>query len=649
MSTQETAQYSPPAALAAAAHVSGRAAYDKLVAEADADYAGYWDRLAKEFISWKTPFTQVLDESKAPFFKWFADGTLNVSYNCLDRNIERGLGDKTAIIFEADDGAVTRCSYKELLALTCRIANGLKSKGVKKGDRVIIYISMSIEGVAAMQACARIGATHSVVFGGFSAQSLRDRINDTGAVMVITADQQLRGGKQLPLKSIVDEAIALGGCETVKSVVVAKRTGSAIAFDASRDVWLDDLLKGQADTCEPEWVDAEHPLFLLYTSGSTGKPKGVQHASGGYLLFAALTTKWTFDLKDDDVFWCTADIGWVTGHSYITYGPLALGATEIVFEGVPTYPDAGRFWKTIEKHKVSIFYTAPTAIRSLIKAAEGSAAVHPDNYDLTSLRILGSVGEPINPAAWEWYHKHIGGGRCPIVDTWWQTETGAIMVTPLPGVTPAKPGSCTLPFFGVVPKVLDEKGVEVPANSGGKLFLTQPWPSMLRTLWGDDERFKKQYWSEIPGLYFCGDGARKDKDGYLWVVGRIDDVLNVSGHRIGTAEVESALVSHPSVAEAAVVGRPDELKGQALVVFVTVKAGVTASPELKEQLRAHVGKEIGSLAKPDDVRFAAGLPKTRSGKIMRRLLKELATSGNIKGDTTTLEDFSVITALQSED
>jgi acetyl-CoA synthetase len=644
--------YLPPPTLAASAHVSGIAAYDKLVAEAEADYAGYWGRLAKEFVSWKTPFTQVLDESKAPFFKWFADGTLNVSYNCLDRNIERGLGDKTAIIFEADDGAVTKCSYKELLALTCRIANGLKSRGVKKGDRVVIYISMSIEGVAAMQACARIGATHSVVFGGFSAQSLRDRINDTGAVMVITADQQLRGGKQLPLKSIVDEAIALGGCETVKTVVVAKRTGSAIAIDASRDVWLDDLLKGQSDTCEPEWVDAEHPLFLLYTSGSTGKPKGVQHSSGGYLLHAALTTKWTFDLKPDDVFWCTADIGWVTGHSYITYGPLALGATEIVFEGVPTYPDAARFWKTIEKHKVSIFYTAPTAIRSLIKAAEGHAAVHPARSDLSSLRILGSVGEPINPAAWEWYHKHVGGGRCPIVDTFWQTETGGHMITPLPGATPLVPGSCTLPFPGIQAAIVDETGKDVPNGQGGILVVKRPWPSMIRTIWGDPERFKKSYYpADFQGKYYlAGDGAIRDaKTGYFTITGRIDDVLNVSGHRMGTMEIESALVSCTElVAEAAVVGRPDDTTGEAICAFVVLKRPRPTGDEAKaiaKQLRDHVAKEIGPIAKPKDIRFGDNLPKTRSGKIMRRLLRSIAKGEAITQDTSTLENPAILEQL----
>ena len=530
----EPTVYQPPASLVAAARVSGMAAYDALVAEAERDYEAYWARLAREFVSWKTPFTQVLDSSNAPFYKWFVDGTLNVSHNCLDRNIERGLGDKTAIVFEADEGAVTRVSYRELLAQVCQLANAMKARGVKKGDRVVIYMSMSVEGVAAMQACARIGAIHSVVFGGFSAQSVRDRVQDAGAVMVITADEQMRGGKHLPLKAIVDEAIALGGCETLQNVIVYKRTGGAIAWHPTRDRWLQEELASQPTTCEPEWVEAEHPLFLLYTSGSTGKPKGVQHSSGGFLLHAALTTAWTFDLKDDDVFWCTADIGWVTGHSYITYGPLALGGTEVVFEGVPTYPDAARFWKTIEKHKVTIFYTAPTAIRSLIKAAEGNAAVHPNKSDLSSLRILGSVGEPINPAAWEWYYKHVGGERCPVVDTFWQTETGGHVITPLPGATPMVPGSCTLPFPGIAAAIVDETGADVPNGSGGILVIKKPWPSMIRTIWGDPDRFVKSYYPpELKGYYLAGDGAIRDKDtGYFTITGRIDDVLNVSGHRM---------------------------------------------------------------------------------------------------------------------
>ncbi|MFN5724626.1 MAG: acetate--CoA ligase [Betaproteobacteria bacterium] len=648
---QDQKLYLPSDAAVKGARVSGMAAYEKLVAEAASDYEGYWARLAREFIAWKKPFTQVLDSSNAPFFKWFADGTLNASYNCLDRNIERGLGDKTALIFEADDGAVTRTSYSQLLARTCQIANGLKSLGVKKGDRVIIYISMSVDGVAAMQACARIGATHSVVFGGFSAQSLRDRIEDTGAVAVITADQQVRGGKNLPLKAIVDEALTLGGCDTVKNVLVVKRTGHDVAMTAGRDRWMGEVVDAQPTTCEPEWVEAEHPLFLLYTSGSTGKPKGVQHSTGGYLLHAALTTAWTFDLKADDVFWCTADIGWVTGHTYIAYGPLALGGTEIVFEGVPTYPDAGRFWKMIQDHKVSIFYTAPTAIRSLIKAAETNEAVHPKRYDLSSLRLLGSVGEPINPAAWEWYHANVGGGRCPIVDTFWQTETGGHMITPLPGATPMVPGSCTLPFPGIQAAIVDETGADVPNGSGGILVVKKPWPSMIRTIWGDGERFKKSYFPpELKGYYLAGDGAIRDaKTAYFTITGRIDDVLNVSGHRMGTMEIESALVSCTElVAEAAVVGRPDDTTGEAICAFVVLKRPRPTGEEAKKiaaELRNWVAKEIGPIAKPKDIRFGDNLPKTRSGKIMRRLLRSIAKGEAITQDTSTLENPAILDQL----
>ena len=510
---------------------------------------------------------------------------------------------------------------------------------------------MSVEGVVAMQACARIGATHSVVFGGFSAHSLRDRIEGAGAVMVITADEQVRGGKHLPLKAIVDEAIALGGCESVKDVIVYRRTGGAVTWDTARDHWLHEEMSAQPDICEPEWVGAEHPLFLLYTSGSTGKPKGVQHATGGYLLHAALTTKWTFDLKDDDVFWCTADIGWVTGHTYITYGPLALGGTEVVFEGIPTYPDAARFWKTIEKHKVTVFYTAPTAIRSLIKAAEGNAAVHPDRSDLSSLRILGSVGEPINPAAWEWYHKHIGGGRCPIVDTFWQTETGGHMITPLPGATPLVPGSCTLPFPGIAAAIVDEAGNDVPNGQGGLLVVKKPWPSMIRTIWGDPERFKSSYYPpELKGYYLAGDGAIRDATtGYFTITGRIDDVLNVSGHRMGTMEIESALVSCTElVAEAAVVGRPDETTGEAICAFVVLKRSRPTGDEAKKianELRNWVAKEIGPIAKPKDIRFGDNLPKTRSGKIIRRLLRSIAKGEAITQDISSLENPAVLEQL----
>ena len=646
------ALYQPSEAFAKNAHVSGMAAYQALCKEAETDYEGYWGRLAKELITWKKPFTKVLNESNAPFFKWFEDGLLNVSYNCLDRNIEKGLGDKTAIIFEADGGEVTKVSYSQLLAKTCQYANALRSLGVKKGDRVMIYIAMSVDGVAAMQACARIGATHSVVFGGFSAQSLRDRIEDTGAVALITADCQVRGGKQLPLKAIVDEAIALGGCGSIKNVLVVNRGNAQIAMTAGRDLWMHEVADKQPTTCEPEWVEAEHPLFLLYTSGSTGKPKGVQHSTGGYLLHAALTTKWTFDLKDNDVFWCTADIGWVTGHTYITYGPLALGGTEIVFEGVPTYPDAGRFWKMIQDHKVSIFYTAPTAIRSLIKAAESNDAVHPKSYDLSSLRLLGSVGEPINPAAWEWYYQHVGGSRCPIVDTFWQTETGGHMITPLPGATPMVPGSCTLPFPGIQAAIVSETGEDMPNGQGGILVVKRPWPSMIRNIWGDPERFKKSYYpDDFKGKYYlAGDGAiRDEKTGYFTITGRIDDVLNVSGHRMGTMEIESALVSCTElVAEAAVVGRPDDTTGEAICAFVVLKRALPNTDEGKaiaKQLRDHIAKEIGPIAKPKDIRFGENLPKTRSGKIMRRLLRSLAKGEEITQDTSTLENPHILSQL----
>jgi acetyl-CoA synthetase len=647
----EVRVYEPSEDMVRNAAVSGMDAYKALCAEAERDYEGYWARLAREHVSWQTPFTRTLNEDNRPFFKWFEDGTLNVSYNCLDRNIEAGLGDKTAIIFEADDGAVTRVTYRELLSRVSRLANALRARGVKKGDRVVIYMPMSIEGIAAMQACARIGATHSVVFGGFSAQSLRDRINGAGAVMLITADEQCRGGKNIPLKPIVDEAFGMGGCESCKDVVVFKRTGGACNMVAGRDVWLHELVEGQSDVCEPEWVDAEHPLFLLYTSGSTGKPKGVQHSSGGYLLQAILTMKWTFDIKPSDVFWCTADIGWVTGHTYITYGPLACGATEIVFEGVPTYPDAGRFWRMIQDHKVTVFYTAPTAIRSLIKSADANDAVHPKSYDLSSLRILGSVGEPINPAAWEWYYENVGGSRCPIVDTFWQTETGGHMITPLPGATPMIPGSCTLPFPGIQAAIVDETGNDVPWGQGGILVVKKPWPAMIRTIWGEPDRFVKSYYpADFQGRYYlAGDGAIRDaKTGYFTITGRIDDVLNVSGHRMGTMEIESALVAHPLVAEAAVVGRPDDLTGEAICAFVVLKRSRPSGDEAKQiatELRNWVGKEIGPIAKPKDLRFGDNLPKTRSGKIMRRLLRSIAKGEQITQDTSTLENPAILDQL----
>jgi acetyl-CoA synthetase len=643
--------FPPPAEVAAAATISGMDAYRTLVAEAERDYEGFWGRLAKETLSWKKPFTKVLDESKAPFYTWFEDGELNASYNSLDRHVEAGHGQRTAIVFEADDGTVTNVTYQDLLQRVSRFANALKKRGVKKGDRVVIYIPMSIEGIVAMQACARIGATHSVVFGGFSSKSLNERLVDVGAVALVTSDEQMRGGKALPLKNIADEALAMGGCEAVKSVIVYKRTGGKVAWHEGRDVWMHEITQDESDECAPEWVGAEHPLFVLYTSGSTGTPKGVQHCTGGYLLWAAQTLKWTFDWKPTDVFWCTADIGWITGHSYIAYGPLLLGGTQVVFEGVPTYPNAGRFWDMIAKHKVSLFYTAPTAIRSLIKATETDTRGDPKNYDLSSLRILGTVGEPINPDTWLWYHENVGGGRCPIVDTWWQTETGGHMITPLPGATPLVPGSCTLPLPGIMAAIVDETGHDEPNGQGGILVIKRPWPSMIRTIWGNPERFQKGYFPEELGgkLYLAGDGAVRDRTtGYFTITGRIDDVLNVSGHRLGTMEIESALVSNPLVAEAAVVSRPDELTGEAVCAFVVLKGSRPTGEEARKvanQLRAWVGKEIGPIAKPKDIRFGENLPKTRSGKIMRRLLRSLAKGEAITQDVSTLENPAILDQL----
>ncbi|TXF13693.1 acetate--CoA ligase [Pelomicrobium methylotrophicum] len=643
---QEKRVFPPSEAFAKQANIKGMDAYLALCKEAEQDYEGFWARHAREQLTWHKPFTQVLDESNAPFYRWFADGMLNASYNCLDRHLSTQ-PDKTAIIFEADDGKVTRVSYRELYRRVCQFANGLKSLKIRKGDRVVIYMPMSIEAIVAMQACARIGATHSVVFGGFSSKSLHERITDAGACAVITADEQMRGGRAIPLKPAVDEALGMGGCESVKTVVVYKRTGANVAWHAARDIWWHDLVNGQADTCEPEWVEAEHPLFLLYTSGSTGKPKGVQHSTGGYLLQAILTMRWVFDYKPSDIFWCTADVGWVTGHTYIAYGPLAVGATEIVFEGVPTYPDAGRFWKMIQDHKVTVFYTAPTAIRSLIKAG----ADLPKKYDLSSLRILGTVGEPINPEAWMWYYETVGNKRCPIVDTWWQTETGGHMITPLPGATPLKPGSCTFPLPGIMADIVDETGQSVEKGKGGFLVIKRPWPSMIRTIWGDPERFKKSYYpSDFGGKYYlAGDGANRDMDGYFWIVGRIDDVLNVSGHRLGTMEIESALVANPLVAEAAVVGRPHEVKGEAVVAFVVLKGPRPSGEEAQKvanQLREWVGKEIGPIAKPDEIRFGDNLPKTRSGKIMRRLLRSIARGEEITQDVSTLENPAILEQLK---
>ena len=644
---QEDRLFPPSPEFVKQANISGMAAYQALCAEAERDFEGFWARLARENLLWHKPFTKVLDESNAPFFKWFHDGETNASYNCLDRHLKTQ-PDKTALIFEADDGKITTISYQDLYHRVCAFANALKARGIAKGDRVLIYMPMSIEAVVAMQACARIAATHSVVFGGFSAKSLHERIIDAGAIAVITADGQFRGGREIPLKPAVDEALGMGGCDSVTSVVVYQRTGTAVAMHPPRDVWWHAAEKGQPKDCEPTWVNAEHPLFILYTSGSTGKPKGVQHSTAGYLLHAILTMKWTFDYKPSDVFWCTADVGWVTGHTYIVYGPLAVGATEVIFEGVPTYPDAGRFWKMIQDHKVSVFYTAPTAIRSLIKAGGDL----PKKYDLTSLRILGTVGEPINPEAWMWYHRTVGGERCPIVDTWWQTETGGHLITPLPGVTATKPGSCTLPLPGIMAAIVDETGRDVDKGKGGILVIKRPWPSMIRTIWGDPERFRKSYYPEdFQGKYYlAGDGASCDKDGYFRIMGRIDDVLNVSGHRLGTMEIESALVSHTAlVAEAAVVGRPDDLTGEAVCAFVVLK-GVRPHGEearkVAQELRDWVAKEIGPIARPKDIRFGENLPKTRSGKIMRRLLRSIAKGEAITQDVSTLENPAILDQLQ---
>ena len=617
-------------------------AYMTLCAEADRDYEGFWGKLARELLIWHKPFTKILDESKAPFYRWFDDGELNVSYNCIDRHLATK-GDKTAIIFEADDGTDTHITYRSLYHQVCKLANGLKSLGLTKGDRVVIYMPMGVEAVVAMQACARLGIIHSVVFGGFSAKSLVERIADAQARVVITCDGQFRGGKQLPLKPAVDEALQDPLCNCIEKVVVFKRTGAPITFDSKREILWNDLIANQPDTCEPVWVNAEHPLFLLYTSGSTGKPKGVQHSSAGYLLHAMNTMRWTFDVKDNDVFWCTADVGWITGHSYVAYGPLAMGVTQVVFEGIPTYPDASRFWQVIEKLKVTIFYTAPTAIRSLIKLGGDL----PKKYNLTSLRLLGSVGEPINPEAWMWFYNVVGGGRCPIVDTFWQTETGGHVITPLP-VTPLVPGSCTLPFPGMKITVVDESGHEVDWGTGGFLVISKPWPSMIRTIWNDPERYKKSYFPEDLGgkLYLAGDGAIRDKEtGYFTIMGRIDDVLNVSGHRMGTMEIESALATNPLVAEAAVVGKPHDIKGEAIVAYVVLKGERPTGEEAKKivaQLRDWVGKEIGPIAKPDDIRFGDNLPKTRSGKIMRRLLRTLAKGEEITADISTLENPAIL-------
>jgi len=643
--SREHRSFRPSAEFKAQANLGSDAAYKRLYAESVNSPEKFWGRQATEQLVWRKPFKKVLDW-KPPHAKWFVGGKLNVSENCLDRHLGTARENKAALIFEGEPGDVRTITYKQLHLHVSRLAHIFENMGVGAGDRVALYLPMIPEAVVAMLACARVGAIHTVIFGGFSAEAIKDRINDCKAKLVITADGGWRRGKVIELKANVDKAIE--GTPTVQSVIVVKRCGNPVTMKEGRDIWWKDAWEGAPNSHKAKAFDSEHPLFILYTSGSTGKPKGVLHTSAGYLLGAKLTSHYVFDLKETDRYFCSADIGWITGHSYVVYGLLANGSTVFMYEGAPNQPEPDRFWQMIDRHAITILYTAPTAIRAFMRWGDNYVLRH----SLASLRLLGSVGEPINPEAWMWYHKMIGKKRCPIVDTWWQTETGAIMIAPMPGVTACTPGSATKPFFGISAKVVDDQGKEVPRNTGGKLAIMKPWPSMLRTLWGDDERYKKAYWSEFagqPGVYFTGDGARQDKDGNFWIVGRIDDVLNVSGHRIGTAEIESALVSHPAVAEAAAVGRPDELKGQALVVFVTLKSGQSASEELKEALRSHVGREIGSLAKPDSIRFAASLPKTRSGKIMRRILKEIAAGGLVKGDTTTLEDFSVVAALQAED
>ena len=638
---QENRVFPPSAEFSAKAHIKSLEEYERIYAEAAADPEAFWAEIAKE-LHWFEPWTKVL-EWDAPWAKWFVGGKINISYNCLDRHVIAGHGEKIAFLWEGEPGDTRTLTYSEMLNQVELFANVLKGLGVVKGDRVTLYMGMVPELAIAMLACARIGAVHSVIFGGFSANAIVDRVNDQKAIVVVTQDFARRRGTQFPLKGTVDEAMV--NCPTVKHVVVYQRTGAEVNMQAGRDHWWHELVAKAAPHCPAEHLDSEDPLYILYTSGSTGKPKGIVHTTGGYSVGTYITAKWIFDLKDNDIFWCTADIGWVTGHSYIVYGLLQNGSTSVMYEGAPNFPDMDRFWAVVEKYKVTIMYTAPTAIRTFIKWGNQ----YPDRHDLSSLRLLGTVGEPINPEAWMWYREVIGKSRCPIVDTWWQTETGCIMITPLPGAIAAKPGSATKPFPGIIAEVVDRGGEKVPLGSGGYLVIKKPWPAMLRTIYGDPDRYVKQYWSDIPGVYFTGDGARIDKDGYIWVMGRVDDVLNVSGHRLSTMEIESALVSHPKVAEAAVVGRPDDLKGQAVAAFVTLEGGYVPSPTLKEELRAWVTKEIGAMARPDDIRFSDQLPKTRSGKIMRRLLRELATSGEVKGDITTLEDFAVISKLKDSD
>jgi acetyl-CoA synthetase len=644
--------FHPPKGFTKLAHIKSLAQYRKLYKESVTSPEKFWAKQAKSELVWFKPWKKVL-QWQEPFATWFAGGQLNVSYNCLDRHLGTPTANQAALIWEGEPAAPGKpgeeriLTYKQLHHEVCRFANVLKRHGLKRGDRVLIYLPMVPEAAIAMLACARVGAVHSVVFGGFSAQSVGDRIQDSQARLVITADGGFRRGIVVPLKQNVDEALTLKDAQgellakTIEKVIVLRRAGNDVGFQAGRDLWWHEEIAQEHAHCPAEKLDSEAPLFILYTSGSTGKPKGILHTTAGYLLYAKLTSKYVFDLRAEDVYWCTADVGWVTGHSYVVYGPLANGATSLMYEGAPNFPEPDRFWRIVEKYGVTVLYTAPTAIRAFMKWG----TEWPKKHDLSSLRLLGTVGEPINPEAWIWYHQFIGGKRCPIVDTWWQTETGGILITPLPGATPTKPGSATLPFFGIVPEVVDDNGQAVPRNSGGKLVIRKPWPAMLRGLWRDPERYKSVYWGEVKGSYFTGDGSRQDKDGYFWIVGRIDDVLNVAGHRIGTAEVESALVSHQKVAEAAVVGRPDDLKGQALVAFVTLRGHVQADGALREELRQHVAKEIGPVAKPDDIRFAEALPKTRSGKIMRRLLKQIAAGTEIKGDTTTLEDLNVLARL----